>query len=161
MWTVSRTSLKEICYDHMVEAWNQASDDGRLPTHWRQVFYVMRPICDDHPDSDRPLRDTTFKQILEAYLEDYCTRVGTCCAAPAACSRSRTPPRTTTACAMSTMNVRRYLAAPGRRRRRVEHVAQRFPTEGADEPDRRRADPFASTSPPCTASSAAPDVPTD
>ena len=43
----------------------------RLPTHWRQVFYVMRQICDADPRSERPLRDTTFKNIFEEYLELY------------------------------------------------------------------------------------------
>jgi len=71
MWTVSRVSLRDICEEHMSAAWDKASDGGRLPTHWRQVFYVMRPICDDHPESDRPLRDTTFKNILEQYLEEH------------------------------------------------------------------------------------------
>jgi hypothetical protein len=72
MWSgPARVPLKEICYQHMSEAWAKASDNGRLPTHWRQVFYVMRPLCDDHPESDRPLRDTTFKAILEDYLYDY------------------------------------------------------------------------------------------
>ena len=27
----------------------QASDDGRLPTHWRQVFYVIRPLWTPTP----------------------------------------------------------------------------------------------------------------
>jgi hypothetical protein len=66
-----RIPLKDICYQNMPEAWAKASDNGRLPTHWRQVFYVMRPLCDAHPDSDRPLRDTRFKDILEDYLRDY------------------------------------------------------------------------------------------
>ena len=70
MYTVARVSLRDICFAHMEEAWNKASGGGRLPTHWRQVFYVMRPICDQHPESDRPLTDATFKNILEAYLKE-------------------------------------------------------------------------------------------
>ena len=70
MYTISRRSLKSICFEHMTEAWDKASDNGRLPTHWRQVFYVMRPLCDAHDESDRPLTDTTFKNILESYLKE-------------------------------------------------------------------------------------------
>lgn len=71
MWTgPTRTSLRDICFDAMEEIWLKASDGGRLPTHWRQMFYVARPIVENHPCSDRPLLDTTFKQILESYLDE-------------------------------------------------------------------------------------------
>lgn len=72
MWTgPTRTSLKDICSEAMEEIWDKASDGGRLPTHWRQMFYLARPIVEGHPESDRPLLDTTFKAILEQYLEDF------------------------------------------------------------------------------------------
>lgn len=71
MYAPARTSLKDICYEHIEQAWDKASDGGRLPTHWRQVFYVMRPLCNEHPESDRVLIDSTFKNILEDYLRDY------------------------------------------------------------------------------------------
>ncbi len=71
MWTgPARTSLKDICYEAMPDIWSKASDGGRLPTHWRQMFYQARPIVAGHPENDRPLLDTTFKQILESYLEE-------------------------------------------------------------------------------------------
>jgi hypothetical protein len=41
-----------------------------MPTSWRQIFYKMRPICDQHPESDRPLIDTTFKRILQEYVDE-------------------------------------------------------------------------------------------
>ena len=72
MWTgPARTSLKEICFEAMPEIWNKASGGGRLPTHWRQMFYVARPLVEDHPESDRPLLDTTFTAILENYREEH------------------------------------------------------------------------------------------
>lgn len=72
MWTgPARTSLKDICYEAMPEIWDKASGGGRLPTHWRQMFYVARGIADAHPEPDRPLLDTTFKAILESYLEEH------------------------------------------------------------------------------------------
>jgi hypothetical protein len=129
MWTVSRTSLKEICEEHMEEAWNKASDNGRLPTHWRQIFYVMRPICDAHPDSDRPLRDATFKNILEQYLEDYGPGWDVLRGArgvfkePHAALNDNGLP-------MSTMNVRTYLQAE-RPSSKLAPIAARFPTRGA------------------------------
>jgi hypothetical protein len=130
MWTASRTSLKEICYEHMVEAWNQASDGDRLPTHWRQVFYVMRPICDDHPDSDRPLRDTTFKQILESYLEDRAPGWDVLRGARGVFKEPHAA-EDDNGLAMSTMNVRGYLnaACPSSK---VAHISRRFPTKGAE-----------------------------
>jgi len=71
MWTgPARVSLRDICYEAMEDIWLKASAGGRLPTHWRQMFYQARPIVAEHPESDRPLLDTTFKQILESYLEE-------------------------------------------------------------------------------------------
>ena len=43
LWLPARTSLKEICAELLPEAWAKASNDGELPTHWRQIFYVIRP----------------------------------------------------------------------------------------------------------------------
>jgi hypothetical protein len=126
MWTVSRTSLREICFEHMEEAWNKASGGGRLPTHWRQIFYVMRPICDDHPESDRPLVDATFKQILEAYLEEMMPGWDVLRGARGVFKE----PHTGENLAMSTMGVRGYLygdePSP-----RIAPVSSRFPTKGA------------------------------
>ena len=128
MWSVSRTSLKEICDERMEEAWDKASDNGRLPTHWRQIFYVMRPICDAHPDSDRPLRDATFKNILEQYLEDFRPGWDVLRGArgvfkePHAALNDNGLP-------MSTMNVRNYLHAPDPSPR-LNPIDARFPTSG-------------------------------
>ena len=126
MWAPARTSLKEICFENMKAAWAKASDNGRLPTHWRQVFYVMRPICDGDPDSDRPLTDTTFKGILESYLDEY---------APAwdVLRGSRgvfKEPHDGSQISMSTMSVRNYLHA-GAPAAKIPLVSWRFPTHGA------------------------------
>lgn len=129
MWTVSRRSLKDICYDLMGKAWAQASDNGRLPTHWRQVFYVMRPLCDGHADSDRPLTDSTFKKILENYIDDFGRDWDVLRGArgvfkePHAAEDDHGLP-------MSTANVRSYLAA-GQPSSRIKAISPRFPTVGA------------------------------
>ncbi len=113
----------------MAEAWSQASDGGRLPTHWRQIFYVMRPLCDDHPQSDRPLRDTTFKQILESYLEDHAPGWDVLRGARGVFKEPHAA-EDDNGLAMSTMNVRSYLGA-ARPSSEVAHVPLRFPTKGA------------------------------
>ncbi|MBA2313389.1 MAG: hypothetical protein H0V97_11415, partial [Actinobacteria bacterium] len=123
------TSLKVICYEHMQRAWNKASDHSRLPTHWRQTFYVMRPICDDHPDSDRPLTDTTFKNILESYLEEYQPGWDVLRGARGVFKEPHSA-ENDSGLAMSTMNVRNYLR--GRRPDpKIKKIPKRFPTKGA------------------------------
>ena len=66
MFRPQRVTLKDLCYDHMEEAWAKAS--GGLRTLWRQCFYVIRPVVD--AKSDRPLLDKTFKNIFDDYLGD-------------------------------------------------------------------------------------------
>jgi hypothetical protein len=131
MWIgPARIPLKEICYQHMPEAWAKASDNGRLPTHWRQVFYVMRPLCDDHPEAGRPLRDTTFKNILEDYLRD--NRPGWDVLRGArGVFKEPHAAKDDHGLAMSTMNVREYL---GRRPAGadISPMEIRFPTAGAE-----------------------------
>lgn len=127
MWTASRSSLKEICNEFMEQAWNQASDNGRLPTHWRQVFYVIRPLCEEH--SDRPLLDATFKNILEEYLAENRPGWDVLRGARGVFKEPHSA-KDDTGLAMSTMNVRGYLAA-GRPSQGVEPIAARFPTKGA------------------------------
>ena len=129
MYTVARTSLKEICYENMQRAWNKASDNGRLPTHWRQIFYVMRPLCDDHPECDRPLTDATFKGILESYLEEYSPGWDVLRGARGVFKE----PHSTEddhGLAMSTMNVRNYLFG-GPADPKIKHISGRFPTRRA------------------------------
>lgn len=129
MWSgPSRTPLKSICYDNMETAWNKASGNGRLSTHWRQVFYVMRPICDDHPDSDRPLRDTTFKNILESYLKDYSPGWDVLKGARGVFKEPHRPDDDS-GLAMSTMNVRNYLRG-GSPSSDIKTISSRFPTKG-------------------------------
>jgi hypothetical protein len=129
MYTVLRRSLKSICYGHMTEAWNKASDNGRLPTHWRQVFYVMRPIANEHPDSDRPLYDDRFKGILESYLADYEPGWDVLRGARGVFKEPHAA-RDDSGLPMSTMNVRNYLCAPTPSPK-VERIPSRFPTSGA------------------------------
>lgn len=125
----ARVPLRDICWRHMEQAWEKASGCGRLPTHWRQVFYVMRPLCDSHADSDRPLRDTTFKQILEDYLQ---TEAPGWDVLRGARGVFKEPHRAAddNGLAMSTMNVRRYLATPPPSAQPGE-LPRRFPTQGA------------------------------
>lgn len=126
MWTVPRTPLSDICFEHMEAAWAKASGDGRLPTHWRQVFYVMRPLCD--AESDRPLTDTTFKNILENYLSEHAPSWDVLRGARGV---FKEPHRAEddTGLAMSTMNVRNYLR--GEPDTSIAPVSSRFPTRGA------------------------------
>jgi hypothetical protein len=131
MYRYARTSLKEICYELVGEAWAQASDNGRLPTHWRQIFYVVRPLCDAHPDSDRPLTDTTFKGILESYLDDYGPGWDVLRGARGVFKEPHAADDDN-GVAMSTLNVRNYLRRNGARESvRIRPVAIRFPTSGA------------------------------
>jgi hypothetical protein len=129
MWTRARVPLKDICYEHLPQAWAKASDRGRLPTHWRQVFYVMRPICDAHPGTDRPLTDATFKRILESYLADHRPGWDVLRGArgvfkePHAHENDR-------GLALSTAQVRDYLAAE-RPSPTISPLRTRFPTAGA------------------------------
>jgi hypothetical protein len=129
MWTVARRSLKSICYERMEEAWNKASDGGRLPTHWRQVFYVMRPLCDEHHESDRPLTDATFKGILETYLDEHAPGWDVLRGARGVFKEPHAA-RNDNGLPMSTMNVRNYLQAPAPSHE-VPSVHPRFPTKGA------------------------------
>ena len=130
VWSApTRVSLKEIVYDYLPEAWDKASDGGRLPTHWRQVFYITRPLCDAHPDSDRPLRDERFKAILEDYLAEYAPGWDVLRGARGV---FKEPHRAAddSGLAMSTMNVRSYLRAPQPSPEPGE-LPCRFPTHGA------------------------------
>jgi hypothetical protein len=129
MYAEARVALKEICYALMEQAYMQASDDGRLPTHWRQVFYVMRPLVDAHPDSDRPLIDATFKGIIEGYLEDYEPGWDILRGARGVFKEPHRA-ESDSGLPMSTMNVRNYLGA-GQPSLLLEHLPSRFPTIGA------------------------------
>lgn len=129
MYTSSRTSLKDVCYEHMQEAWDKASDGGRLPTHWRQVFYVMRPLCDEHPESDRPLIDVTFKNILETFLKEQAPGWDVLRGARGVFKEPHSA-KDDTGLAMSTMAVRNYLGA-GSPSAEIDPVPSRFPTKGA------------------------------
>jgi hypothetical protein len=129
MWTVSRRPLRSICFEHMEEAWNKASDNGRLPTHWRQVFYVIRPLCDGDPDSDRPLSDATFKNIIEAYLDERRPGWDVLRGARGVFKEPHAADNDN-GLAMSTMNVRNYLR-PGRLDTGIPALSTRFPTRGA------------------------------
>ena len=125
LYRARRTSLKDICFDLMEGAYMKASDDDSLPTHWRMVFYVIRPACDGHVDSDRPLVDTYFKGILEEYLE--VEQPGWDIVRGARGMFKE--PHNGVQLAMSTLNVRNFLAAnqPGLQ---LGHLTTRFPTHG-------------------------------
>jgi hypothetical protein len=129
MYKESRVSLKDICFEHMEEAWDKASGGGRLPTVWRQVFYVMRQICDAHPMSDRPLRDTTFKNIFEEYIAEWRPGWDVLYGARGVFKEPHAAVNDT-GLAMSTANVGNYLAA-GTPSPKVERIRPRFPTQGA------------------------------
>jgi hypothetical protein len=129
MFKTQHVPLKEICYEHMDRAWDKASGGGRLPTHWRQVFYVMRQICDAHPRSQRPLRDTTFKNIFEDYLERYGPGWNVLYGARGVFKEPHAAVNDT-GLAMSTANVRNYLGARTASPR-IERIRPRFPTRGA------------------------------
>lgn len=90
----------------------------------------MRPICDDHPDSDRPLTDATFKSILESYLASYRPGWDVLRGARGVFKEPHSA-RNDNGLAMSTMNVRSYLhrakRPPGAR---LSPIAYRFPTRG-------------------------------
>lgn len=126
MWHPRRTSLKDVVFDVMKTAWSEASGDGRLPTHWRMIFYRARPLVAEHPEAERPLTDAYFKTILEEYLE-------TCQPGWDVLRGARgilKEPHTDVTVAMSTMAVRKYLgtrpADLG-----IPTVKSAFPTHGA------------------------------
>jgi hypothetical protein len=86
MWSgPARTSLRDICFNSMDEIWAKASDGGRLPTHWRQMFYLARPIVEAHPESDRPLLDTTRSRRSSSSTSRSSGSAGTSCTAPEVC----------------------------------------------------------------------------
>ncbi len=126
LWAPTRWSLKDICFENMERAYNQASDDGRLPTHWRQIFYVIRPLCDRDLRSDRPLTDMRFKAILEDYLDAYHPGWDILRGARGVLKE----PHTGVALPLSTMDVRNYLAVPPPDGRLGELVHWN-PTQGA------------------------------
>ncbi len=129
IWASSRTSLKEICFENMEDAYMKASGNGELPTHWRMVFYVMRPIVEAHPESDRPLLDTTFKNIIEEYLDEYAPDWDILRGARGV---FKEPHRAAadSGLALSTMNVRNYLSA-AQPSATIGLVPTRFPTHGS------------------------------
>lgn len=107
-----------------------ASDDNRLPTHWRQCFYVIRPLCDAHDESDRPLTDKRFKKILEEYLDE---RDPPWDVLRGARGTFKEPHRDEAdhGLALSTMNVRTYI--DGEADLRLAELPLRFPTHGAQD----------------------------
>jgi hypothetical protein len=123
MYAPRRTSLKEIAWDVMSPAYMQASDNGRLPTHWRQVFYVARPLVE--ATSDRPLTDKYFKTVIDAYLDE--NRPGWDITRGARGVFKE--PHGGQHLAMSTMNVRQFLAAD-QPTSGLGHLGSRFPTHG-------------------------------
>jgi hypothetical protein len=131
MWAYRRTSLKEICYEVMQGAWNRASDNGRLPTHWRQVFYVARPLVAEHPEAERPLTDSYFKSVLESYLEEHEPGWDVLRGARGVFKEPYRA-KDDSGLPLSTMNVRNYLhnarRAPDPA---IPPVPVRFPTRGA------------------------------
>ncbi len=126
MWTYRRHTLKEIVVEVLPTAWAEASDNGRLPTHWRMVFYRARPLVAERPDVDRPLTDAYFKTILEEYIETYRPGWDVLRGARGVLKE----PHTHETVAMSTMAVRNYLR--GRPDDlEVPAVKSTFPTHGA------------------------------
>ena len=125
MWIYQRVSLKDICHEVMADAWAQASDGGRLPTHWRMVFYRARPLVAGHPDADRPLTDAYFKQVLDEYLEHRRPGWDILRGARGVFKEPHERPEL----ALSTMGVRQYLKQvvdPG-----IRHLPATFPTVGS------------------------------
>jgi hypothetical protein len=132
LWLPARTSLKMICEELLPEAWAKASNNGELPTHWRQVFYVIRPQVDAHPDSDRPLTDERFKKILEEYLDWRRPGWDVLRGARGVFKEPHVRAGDRDTIAMSTAAVRSYLhAARDEPSLTVRTVGTRFPTAGA------------------------------
>jgi hypothetical protein len=131
LWASSRTSLKEICHQLLPDAWAKASNNGELPTHWRQIFYVIRPLVAEHPHADRPMTDSHFKNILEDYLEWNAPGWDVLRGARGVFKEPHTRAGDKDTLAMSTAAVRNYLhAARSERSLAVETVRTRFPTAG-------------------------------
>jgi len=127
MWTFRRRPLKELVVEVLPTAWNEASDNGRLPTHWRQVFYRARPLVAAYPDAERPLTDAYFKTILEEYIaageaDNWDVLRGA--------RGVFKEPHTHETVAMSTMAVRNYLGGH-HLELEIPSVKSTFPTHGA------------------------------
>jgi len=71
-WRMSRMTeargmfLKEAANEVMEECYVKVSDNGSLPAHVRQIFYVARPLIEQR--TDKPLQYAYFSQTL---LPDY------------------------------------------------------------------------------------------
>jgi hypothetical protein len=129
MYTASHKSLKKICLENMEATWMKASGGGSLPTHWRQIFYVMRPIVAEHPESNKELRDDTFKNILEEYLDEHGPGWDILRGARGVFKEPHRADNDN-GLAMSTMNVRDYLGG-GQLDGQLAKIPTRFPTRGA------------------------------
>ena len=129
IWKPRRTSLVEICWENMERAWLLASGNDTLPTHWRQIFYKMRPICERDGRADRPLKDSRFYGILGDYLE-HVEPPWASLVLRGARGVFKEPHRLLQL-PMSTAGVRGYLSerAPDAR---LERFTSSFPTHGAE-----------------------------
>lgn len=116
-------SLKDICYQHMPEFWERAS--GGLPTYWRQVYYVARPVVDAHPHAWRPLTDKTFKGIFDAYIEEHRPGWDVLYGARGVLKE----PHTNVVVPLGTADVRSYLRS--RADTSISHLGVRYPTKGS------------------------------
>jgi hypothetical protein len=94
------------------------------------VFYVVRPLVEKHPDSDRPLIDATFKNVLEEYLVEELPGWDVLRGARGVFKEPHRA-KDDSGLAMSTMNVRNYLQG-GRPSTKIPAVSGRFPTHGAE-----------------------------
>lgn len=68
---VSKTSMRESAFEHMEEAYNKASANGKYYANARQIYYAIRPLILADVDQSK-LDGNYFSQtLLKDYLELY------------------------------------------------------------------------------------------
>ncbi|HUV67025.1 MAG TPA: hypothetical protein VMW24_24270 [Sedimentisphaerales bacterium] len=67
-----RTTIKEVAWEVMKEAYLKASSDGKYPAHARQIMYAARPRILEKADNCDSLDDAYFtQQLLPDYMQEH------------------------------------------------------------------------------------------
>jgi len=65
-----RTTIRESAFEHMEEAYNKASSNGKFYANARQIFYAARPLILKDVDKSSLKSDYFTQTLLKDYLEE-------------------------------------------------------------------------------------------